>query len=92
MTYRIVTEQELSVRKGEIVLSLDEMAEIISFKNSFYKFIDKTKIELMLSLATGRHKGKEQHIYDKVEWLEELKQSIEKTEENMRIYKKKTEQ
>lgn len=66
MTYRIVTEQELAVRKGEIILSLDEMAEIISFKSSFYKFIDKTKTELMLSLATGRHKGKEQAIYDKV--------------------------
>ena len=50
MTYRIVTEQELSVRKGEIILSIDEMAEVISFKSSFYKFIDKSILELQLSL------------------------------------------
>jgi hypothetical protein len=51
MTYRIVTEQELAVRKGEVILSLDEMAEIISFKNSFYKFIDKSIFEIQISLG-----------------------------------------
>tara|TARA_R110000868_G_scaffold284016_2_gene544482 strand:- start:2286 stop:2438 length:153 start_codon:yes stop_codon:yes gene_type:complete len=50
MTYRIVTEQELSVRKGEIILSFDEMIDVVSIKESIFKFIDKSILELKLSL------------------------------------------
>ena len=51
MTYRIVTEQELSVRKGEIILSFDEMVDVISMKDSLYKFIDKSIFEIQISLG-----------------------------------------
>lgn len=50
MTYRIVTEQELAVRKGEIILSFDEMIDVISMKDSLYKFIDKSIFEIQISL------------------------------------------
>ena len=91
MTYRIVTEQELAVRKGEIILSFDEMIDIISMKDSLYKFIDKSILELQLSLWKWVYRGKEESAYSKMEWFLELKQSLEKTEENMRAYKRKNE-
>ena len=91
MTYRIVTEEELSVRKGEIILSFDEMVDVISIKDSLFKFIDKSILELQLSLGKWAYRGKEESAYSKMEWFLELKQSLDKTEENMRAYKRKNE-
>ncbi len=89
MTYRIVTEQELAVRKGEIILSFDEMVDVISMKDSLYKFIDKSIFEIQISLWKWLYRWKEESAYSKIEWFLELKQSLEKTEENMRTYKRK---
>lgn len=89
MTYRIVTEQELSVRKGEIILSFDEMIDVVSIKESIFKFIDKSILELKLSLWNWAYRWKEESAYAKIDWFLELKQSLEKTEENMRAYKRK---
>lgn len=92
MNYRLVSERELEVRKGEVILSLDEMAEIIAIQDILVKFLNKSQVSLMLSLSTGQHRWKEEVIYNKVEWLEELKKSIKETEKNMISYKKQKEE
>lgn len=89
MNTRIVTEQELEIRKGEIILSFDDMAEIISIKDLVFKFLDKSVIELRLLLWTWLYKWKESEIYNKIDWIKELKESIDKTEKNMKEYKSK---
>ena len=52
MKYVIMTDDELSLRKGEIVLTRDEVAEMIALKEIFYKFIKKSIISLQVSLGT----------------------------------------
>ena len=88
MEFVLLTDkQDLEI--GEIILSLDEVAELLAVRDILYKVIDKSIMSYQLELWNGRYRGKEESIYSKIEWFLELKTVIEKLNTTIAEYRKK---
>jgi hypothetical protein len=81
MNFTTIEDQE--IMKGEIILSWDEVAEMIAIKAILFKFLNKSKLSYQISLWLGHERGKENEAYAKIEVMEELKKAIESLEETL---------
>ncbi len=84
------TVEEHEIRKGEIILSWDEVAEMIAIKTILIKFLNKSKLSYQISLWLWHERGKENEAYAKIEVMDELKKAIESLEETLVAFNKKT--
>lgn len=84
-----IIEEDKILMKGIIVLSWDEVAEIIAMKKVFYKLLDKAVFSYQMWLGMWQYRDKEQIVYSKIEWFQELKNDIEKLESTLVEYNKK---
>jgi len=89
MTINFTTIEDQEIRKGEILLSWDEVAEMVAIKTILFKFLKKSKLSYQISLGMGNHRGKENEAYAKIEVMDELAKAIEWMEESLNTYTKK---
>lgn len=83
-----IIEEDNIIRKGLIVLSWDEVAEIIAMKNILYKLLDKAVFSYQMWLWMWKFRKNEESVYNKIEWFQELKNDIEKLENTLVEYNK----
>ena len=89
MTINFTTVEDAEIRKGEIILSWDEVAEMVAIKTILFKFLKKSKLSYQISLGMWNHRGKENEAYAKIEVMDELAKAIEWMEESLNTYTKK---
>jgi predicted DNA-binding transcriptional regulator AlpA len=82
------TIEDNEIRKGEIILSWDEVAEMVAIKTILFKFLKKSKLSFQISLGMWNHRWKESEVYAKIEVMDELIQSIDSMEESLNTYTK----
>lgn len=78
-----IIEEDNILRKGIIVLSWDEVAEIIAMKKILYKLLDKAIFSYQMWLGMGNFRKQEESVYAKIEAFNELKNDIEKLEKTL---------
>ena len=89
MTINFTTVEDSEIRKGEIILSWDEVAEMVAIKAILFKFLKKSKLSYQISLGMWHHRWKENKAYAKIDVMEELAQAIEWMENSLNTYTKK---
>ena len=86
---KFIIEEDDIIRKGIIILSWDEVAEIIAMKKVFYKLIDKAIFSYQMWLGMWQYRDNEKSVYSKIDWFQELKKDIEKLESTLVEYNEK---
>lgn len=89
MTINFTTVEDSEIRKGEIILSWDEVAEMVAIKTILFKFLKKSKLSYQISLGMWQHRWKENEAYAKIDVMEELAKAIEWMENSLNTYTKK---
>lgn len=79
-TYVILSEDELALRKGEIVLTTADAEELLEYQDVFLKFLDKTRFSYQIELSKGTYKGKEEFIYNAISAVDEIKEGLKSVE------------
>lgn len=83
----MIPKSEVQMRKKEIALSPQDVQELITYKDVFIKFIDKSIHAYQAKLWMLWYKLEEiPWVYQKIESLQILKNSIEETHKNYKSY------
>lgn len=87
MEFILLTDkQELKI--GEILLSWDEVAELLSVKSIVKKLIDKSIMSYQIGLWNGSYRWKEESVYFKIDSFIEFKTVIDKLDQTISEYRK----
>ena len=75
-----ITEKEYSLltTAKKNALTQKDWEILVEYGDVFLKFLDKTRFSYQISLSEWTFRGKEEKIYNIMEWIEEIKQSIAK--------------
>ena len=82
-------EFEILTKAKKNSLTWEEGEIILEYWDIFEKFIRKSQFSLQLSLSDWTVRWEEEKVYNKIEWLNELIQSLKSLPNSMEAYNEK---
>lgn len=89
--YVVVSKSELTIRKGEIIFSGDDVEKLIEWRDVFKKFLNKSINKIQADLGTLLYVKREAEAYAEMNALREAIKWIDKTVDAYKSYLQKIE-
>lgn len=91
-TYVIVSENELNLKKWEVMLTSNDAEELLEYRDIFLKFLDKSRFSYQIELSKWTYRGTEEKLYRSMETIDELKKGLISIEKAFITFNKKKEE
>jgi len=82
-------ELDLLTKAKSVTLTSLDWEVLVERWDVFKKFLKKAQFSYQISLSEGKHRWKEEAIYNKIEWLNEVIKSLENIGDTMEAFQQK---
>lgn len=86
MTFVLIDEKEIEIRKGEVKMSVKDVSELIEYSDVIEKWLKKNINRIQSQLARCELQGREQEAYTSINCIKRLIEDLGNTEDAYRKY------
>lgn len=87
--YVIIPKNEYDIRKKDIILTEQDIQELLEYRDVFLKFLDKSRFSFQIELCKWTFRWKEESLYRSIDTIDEIKNSLDKLENTYKEFKEK---